>query len=252
MFHAGTALARLGADVRVVTRVRAADAAALIGPLDAEQIETLALDSHHTTSYGLDYRGAVDAHELLSASDPIGPSDIPAAWRSADLVHLGPLHRNDLHPDVAATLGGLVGLDVQGLVREPGPDGTRIAPCPELPRYLRNVSVLKASEHELPVLLDGGDAQAFRRRHRIPELLVTRGARGCTLLTDAGATDVPALPTEGSATVGAGDVFLAAYLLLRATRHAPLAAARKAAAITARKIRHGSVPKGLRIEADEP
>ncbi len=247
VFHAGCALARLGAQVRVITRVGAADAPALVGPLDAEQVETLALDSRETTTYRLDYRGAVDAHELLAASDPIRTEDIPEAWRHADLVQLGPLHREDLDPEVPALFGGLVGLDVQGLVRVAGERGTRVAP--ELERYLGNVSVLKASEHELPVLLDGENAEAFRRRHAIPELLVTRGARGCTVITAAGVREIPALATEGSATVGAGDVFLAAYLLLRAAQSDPFAAAREASAITASKIRHGQVPKGLPLAA---
>lgn len=249
VFHAGCALARLGARVRVVTRVRAVDAPALVGPLDAEQVETLALDSRETTTYGLDYRGAVDAHELLAASDPIRAEDIPEAWRRADLVHLGPLHRDDLDPDVPAVFEGLVGLDVQGLVRVPGERGTQVAPPRELDRYLSGVGVLKASEHELPVLLDGGDAEAFRRRHAISELLVTHGARGCTLITADGVREIPALAGAGSATVGAGDVFLAAYLLLRSAGRDPLAAAREATVITAAKIRHGQVPKGLPLGA---
>ncbi len=248
VFHAGCALARLGAAVRIITRVRAEHAAALLGPLDAEQIETLALPSHETTSYGLDYRGSVDVHELRAASDPLGPDDVPDDWRHADVIHLGPLHRHDLLPGVAQVLDGFIGLDVQGLVRLPGAEGTRVAPFPELASFLANVDVLKASERELPALVAGESVAQFRGRHGVPELLVTRGEHGATLITAKGEVEIAATPTAGNATVGAGDVFLAAYLLLRVEGREPLAAARQAARITALKVRHGQVPKGIPLD----
>ena len=250
VFHAGSALARLDARVRAVTRVHPADREALLGPLQAEQVEILALPSRATTSYRLDYSGSVDAHELGASSDPIGPDDIPEAWRSADLVHLGPLHSADLHPEVAAVLRGFIGLDVQGLVRVADARGTRVEASPALASFLAHVDVLKASEHELPALLGGESVESFRRRHGIAELLVTRGARGATLLTAEDEWHVPALQTAGTATVGAGDVFLAAYLLLRVSGREPLRAAREASGITALKIRHGQVPKGEPLELE--
>ena len=244
VFHAGSALARLQAQVRVVTRVRGDDASALLGPLDAEQVETLALPSRETTTYRLDYRGPVDSHELVAESDPIGPGDIPETWRRADLVHLGPLHRRDLLPEVPAVLEGFVGLDVQGLVRVAGAGGSRVSEFPGLPAFLANVDVLKASDHELPALLAGDTAEAFRSRYGVPELLVTRGDRGATLFTCHGERQVPVTPTTGTEIVGAGDVFLATYLLLRVSGWEPLCSAQDAGAVTALKVRHGQVPVG--------
>lgn len=248
VLHAGLALARLGAQVRVATRVREEDAALLLAPLAAEGIETCALPSAHTTTYTLDYRGALDAHELEQTSDPVRAEDIPTEWREADVIQLGPLHRGDLDPEVAGVLSGLVGLDIQGLVREAGPEGTREGPNPKLGAYLQQVDVVQASEPELRAVLAGESPERFSHRHALAELLVTHGARGVTVISGGETIEVPAVPTAGSDTVGAGDVFFAAYLFLRARGRPPVEAARGASAVVAAKIEHGGVPKGMRAE----
>jgi sugar/nucleoside kinase (ribokinase family) len=242
VFHAGLALARLGVRVRVVTRVRPEDEADLLGTLGGKGIETLALPSRGTTTYANDYSGSVDRHDLLAASDPIGPEDLPAGWRDADLTQLGPLHPDDLLPETAAAARGLRGLDVQGLVRVRGPEGTRLGPCPALPRFLAHADVVQASEHELPAVLGGDSLDRFRARHGVAEMIVTRGARGVTVAVGGRTTDVAAYPTDGRARAGAGDVFLATYLLLRVRGCAPLAAADGAARVCALRIARGEVP----------
>jgi len=248
VMHAGLALARLGAHVRVVTRVHVDDAPALLAPLKSEGIEAHVLPSARTTTYRLDYRGTVDAHELEQASDTIEPEDVPDNWRTADVIQLGPLHRTDLSPALPGVLRGLVGLDIQGLVREAGPKGTREGPNPKLGVYLEQVDVVQASEPELRAVLEGESPERFARRHGIRELLVTQGARGVTVIADRETIEVPAVPAQGSEIVGAGDVFFAAYLSLRARGHAPVEAARGACTVVAAKIDHGLVPRGMRAE----
>lgn len=246
--HAGLALVRLGAEVRVATRVDPADAATLIAPLEAEGVQTLALPSAHTTTYALDYGSGADRHELVQASDPIGPSDLPASYRSADLIQLGPLHRGDLAPGLASELRGRIGIDVQGLLRVRGAQGTRLEPCAEMAAHLEGVAVVKANEDELPALLDGDEPETFARRHDIAELLLTRGARGALLIEGGRQYEVTAPAVSGRHTIGAGDVFLAAYLLLRERGRDPLDAARGACAAAAAKIRYGMLPKDTRVE----
>jgi sugar/nucleoside kinase (ribokinase family) len=238
--HAGCALARLGAATRVVTRVHPDDAATLLAPLAAEGVAVAALPSRHTTTYVNDYAGAVDAHVLREASDPIGPDDVPPAWRTADLVQLGPLHSDDVLPETAALLAGLRGLDVQGLVRKRGTPALRASAS--LALLLPHVDVVKASEPELLAMLDGDSVERFVARHAVRELLVTRGAAGVTVMTAARRVEVPAVPARGTARVGAGDVFLATYLLQRARGDDPVTAARAAAHVAALKIEHGTVP----------
>ncbi len=236
--YAGTALARLGARVRVVTRLHDSDCDALIGPLRAEGVDVHALPSRRTTRYSLDYSGDSDMHELREASDPITLGDVPLEWRVADLVQLGPLHRRDLLPETVATLSGFTGLDVQGLVREP-------KATPDLPKLLAHVDVLQVSEEELGALLEGESLEGFARRFDLAEVLVTRGARGASLLTREARYEVPALESSGRHRIGAGDVFLACYLLQRVRGSTPHAAAGFATRACAEKIDSGQVPKGF-------
>lgn len=244
--HAGLALARLGFRVRVVTRVRLQDADELLAPLCAAGAEVCILPSRWTTTYLNDYTGPVDRHELREVSDPIAAGDIPAAWRACDLVQLGPLHPRDLLPETAESLSGLVGIDLQGLFRAVG--GRAAEPSTaELRRFTATARVVQVSESELgPELAQ--QPLALAQQLGRPELVITRGARGATLICDDRQQQVPATRTTGEHLVGAGDVLLAAHLALRALGHAPLAAARGASAICAAKITHGLVPGDLDLE----
>jgi len=243
VLHAGIALARLGARVRAVTRLRSEDAALLLAPLEAEGVEVLALPSRETTTYRLDYGGPLDRHELVAASDAIALEDVPEAWRTPALVQLGPLHREDLAPGMARALSGLVGLDVQGLLRQPGAEGTRLEPNPHLAEYLDGVDVLKASDEELPVLLAGTDASSFVSRTNVAELIATRGSHGVRVITAEFEEEIPSEPVSGRYAVGAGDVFLAAYLMLRASGRPAVEAARGACRVAAHKVASGAVPR---------
>ena len=249
--YAGRAFAALGARTRAVTRVRDADAAELLAPLVAAGVEVRALPSAATTTYANDYSGAEDRHELLAASDPIGPDDLPAAWRSADAIHLGPLHRRDLLPATLASLSGFTGIDLQGLVRLADERGTRLAPNPELKDFLAHVSVAKASEEELAVLLEGRSLEAFRSEFGLAELLVTRGERGALVVTRWRVEEIATPPVPRRFPVGAGDVFLAAYLHARANDRSPVAAARFAVRTSAAHVEHGRI-LGAAVHGDAP
>jgi len=247
--YAGRAFAALRARTRVVTRVREADAAELLAPLVAAGVEICALPSASTTTYANDYSGSEDRHDLLATSDPIGPDDLPASWRSADAIHLGPLHRDDIRAETLATLSGFTGIDLQGLVRLAGEHGTRLAANPELKDHLAHVNVAKASEEELAVLLEDRSLEAFRSAHGLDELLVTRGERGALVVTRSGVTEIATPRVPRRFPVGAGDVFLAAYLYARASGRSPSEAGGFAAQRSAAHVEHGLAGASGRGEA---
>ncbi len=250
--YAGLAFAALGARTRVVTRSRPDDARELLAPLCAAKVETRALPSRETTTYANDYSGSEDRHELLAASDPIGPGDLPAAWRRADAIHLGPLHRRDLLPETVAVLEGRIGIDLQGLARRSGAAGTELAPNAELKDFLAHVDVAKAAEEEIAVLLEGRTLPEFRRQFSIAELLVTLGARGALLVTQSGVEEIAAVPARRRFPTGAGDVFLAAYLFARASGREPRAAGRVAARASAAQIELGHLPRDFALDETAP
>jgi sugar/nucleoside kinase (ribokinase family) len=245
---AGLALLRLGAHVRVLTRAAASDDG-LLDPLRRAGAEVIRLPSAATTTCRGEYGPAGDRHELWACSDPIAAVDVPEDWRSADLIQLGPLHPRDLAPGLARALRGLVGLDVQGLVRAGrGPD-THLAPAEDLDAQFQGVEVLKAGEAELPFVLRAGESpEALLARHGIRELLVTRGARGASLIAGESRLELPALPARALHPVGAGDVFLAAFLFARARGRSRLEAGRLASRASAAKIELGVLPAGFAVE----
>ena len=249
--HAGLALARLGARTQVLTRVHPRHEDRLLAPLQSQRVTITALPSHATTTCVNDYTGPVDRHEVVAVSDVIGPDDLPAQCRFADIVQLGPLHRNDISPAVAAAVGGLTGLDVQGLVRDRTVYGTRLSPNPGLKDFLPHVDILKVSVSELPAVLDGVALEDFSSQHALREVVITRGARGATVCLPGQRFDVAAKTCSGSFLVGAGDVFFAAYLLSRASGRGPKDAAVDATDIVSEKISRDAVRRRTSHQHDE-
>jgi sugar/nucleoside kinase (ribokinase family) len=248
---AGLALLQLGARVRVLTRAAGGDDA-LLEPLRRAGAEVLRLPSAATTTCRNEYGAQGDRHELWARSDPIAAGDIPDAWRDSDLVQLGPLHARDVGPGIAAGLRGVVGLDVQGLVRAGRGARTRLAPARGLAARLAGVSVLKANEAELPLVQRGAEpAGELLARYGLRELLITRGARGASLITAERSWELPAIQCRPHHLVGAGDVFLAAFLYGRALGRSPLASARLASRASAAKIEAGSLPADFSAEEEQ-
>jgi sugar/nucleoside kinase (ribokinase family) len=245
---AGLALLRMGAQVRVLTRAAERDDG-LLDELRAAGARVIRLASAETTECRNRYGPGADRHELWACSDPIRASDVPAGWRSADVIQLGPLHPRDLAPGIARELRGRVGLDVQGLVRAGRGAATHLAPAEIEPFAAPGVHVLKASEGELPFVLRAGETpEALLARAGVEELLVTRGARGSTLFARAGRFELPALPVAPRHPTGAGDVFLAAFLCARALGWPAPDAARLASRASAAKIEAGMLPADFRLE----
>lgn len=240
VLYAALALARLGVTTRVVTRLAPADHDLLV-PLQAAGVAVHALPSTATTTYANDYRAPLDRHELRAVSDGLTADDVPPAWGEADVVQLGPLHHDDLAPGIVSTSRALRGLDLQGLVRARAGSGEPpIAHA--LAAHLAAVDVVQASAAELP----DASPSDFRRRHGIRELVVTRGAQGATILTAGGTTHVPAVSgVEARVPVGAGDVFLALYLLARAMGVPVAAAGAVAARGAAAHVADGVLPAVL-------
>ena len=241
---AARVLARLGCRTGVVTRVATLDRAHLIEPLRRAGIDVLALPSSETTRYRNGYGpDDEDTHELLAVSDPVRAGDVPADWlREAHLIHAGPLHPADVEPGAAAGASGIVGVDLQGLVR-----GIAIAP-PVVANGVRAwgevATVVQASATDATVLFGTDVASRIRAALGVPELLVTRGAAGATLATEGETVTIPVPRVTGGDRRGAGDTHLAVYLAARALGESPVRAAALAGRVTARALADGAVPAG--------
>ncbi len=220
----------LGVDVRLVTRIAAADHDRIAAELPG--VELIAQPSAVTTAFENDYGCADERTQRVTAVAA------PIAYHTdyiADVgwLHLGPLHPFDLN---AAWLGVReipIGIDLQGFARRI--DGGSVIPeiDPRVVELLPCITWLKASRTEWRTL----QAHLNLAPPECPEpasteTLVTDGAAGGILLR-SGQRDVrwsAAPPVENCDPTGAGDVFFAAYLYHRAGKRAAVGRGADAAA----------------------
>ena len=231
--HAARGLRVLGRPALVAVKGADADRRLLLPPLVRLGMPVLWRGGEATAAFSFRYEG--DRREMVV--DALGPSWTPADLRGlerADWVHVGALARSDFPAATLAALarGRRVSFDGQGLVR-PDRTGPLELDARYDPEVLRQVTVLKLAEDEARTLV-GEPTEDALRALGVPEILVTLGSRGSLVLAEGRLEAVPARALDGEVDpTGAGDAFSAAYLVSRASGHAPVAAARRATALVA-------------------
>jgi sugar/nucleoside kinase (ribokinase family) len=231
-FHAARALRVLGRPALVAVKAADADRRRLLPPLVRLGLPVLWRAGASTATFAFSY----DGERRAMLVEELGPSWTPDDLRGlerVEWVHVGALARSDFP---AATLAALargrrkVALDGQGLARPERP-GPLVLDADYDPEVLRHLSVLKLAEDEAHTLVGEPDEDALRSLG-VAEVVVTLGSRGSLVLADGRLEAVPARPVDGDPT-GAGDSFLAAFLVSRAAGYAPVPSARRATAVVA-------------------
>jgi len=231
--HAARGLRVLGRPALVAVKGADADRRLLLPPLVRLGVPVLWRGGEATAAFSFRYDG--DRREMVV--DALGPSWTPADLRGlerADWVHVGALARSDFPAATLAALarGRRVSFDGQGLVR-PDRTGPLELDAQYDPDVLRQITVLKLAEDEARTLV-GEPTEDALRALGVPEILVTLGSRGSLVLAEGRLEAVPARALDGEVDpTGAGDAFSAAYLVSRASGHAPVAAASRATALVA-------------------
>jgi sugar/nucleoside kinase (ribokinase family) len=231
-FHAARALRVLGRPAIVAAKGAEADRR-LLPPLVRLGVPVLWRGGDSTAAFSFRYSGNLRSMVV----DALGP-----AWTAADLrgleradwVHVGALARSDFPPETLALLARdrRLSFDGQGLVR-PAATGPLVLDDEFDPEVLRHVSVLKLAEEEARVLVGEPDAEALASLG-VPEIVVTFGSDGSLVFAGDRLERVAARPVAGEVDpTGAGDAFVAAYLVSRSSGYAPVPAARRASALVA-------------------
>jgi 1D-myo-inositol 3-kinase len=188
-----------------------------------------------TTAFVDDYRGTERRERVEAVCESLSPKDLPAgpfalglAFGVAGEVPLPVLAR-------MRRICRLVLADAQSVLREILPSGeVRLRPLDrQAPQYL---DYLKASRAEAGFL----DLAQLRPCLR---LLITDGARGCTLLDASNEIHIPSLPAAEKDPTGAGDCFLAGFALGLARGLRDEQAARLGAYCGARAVEQVGVPR---------
>lgn len=232
-FHAARALAELGVEAAVYARCAAEDRDDLLPAVAALAPGVRYVPGEATASFAIAEDGGGRRMEVLSLGDTWLPSDLPALPAGVGWIHVAALLRSDFPPASLAALaaGRRLSLDGQGLVR-PARVGELVLDADYDPELLRAVWVLKLNEEEAAVLGDPA-------RLGVPELVVTRGARGATVYADGRVEEIPARAVGDNHT-GTGDQFAVAYLDGRAGGLDPASAARRATAVVAALLPAGA------------
>jgi sugar/nucleoside kinase (ribokinase family) len=225
VWYAGTTLARLGVETRVVTRTAPEDRE-LGKALEAAGVKVCLGLSAKTTTFVNEYTAKIRdgrTQRVLAVADSIQPSDLAESLTNADLVYLGPLHPTDLSDGtlslVRRKMSFRLALDVQGYTRFV--KNERVLPKLDgrLSSLLDACDVIKASEEEACLITGLSDAskaaENLARCHRPLEVVVTCGSKGVYVVQHEGLSFVESKNKEVSDKTGAGDVFFASYLAHR-------------------------------------
>jgi len=250
--YGGLTFQRLGVSTAVVTNIAESDRG-LLDVLAAEGLAVHAGTSRLTTHFVNRAQGDWREQLMPEAADPITAAQVKPLLSKVCHVHAGPLHPDDIEPQAMTLMAEskkLVSLDVQGYLRRTENDRIVPAVSAGLEGALRSAHIIKADEEELTLMLDHFrlSLPGFLQRFRIDEAVITRGSRGASVWTRAGegyhfGAETVRRPVS---TVGAGDVFFAAYLVAHVYRKLDIdMAAMFAAGLAAKQVSGKHLPPGL-------
>ena len=211
----------LGLQAGVVTR---ADPTMDFSLLTGRGILVASAPSRVTTTFENIYDGGHRTQYIRAVCDPIQPEDVPESWRTAPIVHLGPLAQEMDEDIVRAFPAALIGVTPQGWMRQWDASG-KVSPTiwQGAGRLLPHTDVLVLSEEDI-----GGDTRLVDEYVRMARIvIVTNGWKGSTVYADGERRQVP--PRRATVELdptGAGDVFAAAYLVALHEQPNPFKAAR--------------------------
>lgn len=218
--YSAVTVQRLGLQAGVVTR---ADPTMDFSLLTDKGIWVASGPSAQTTTFENIYIGDRRTQYVRAVADPITPQDIPQVWRSAPIVHLGPLAQEMDEALVELFPKALIGVTPQGWMRQW--DGTgKVSPkvWERAEFLLPRADVLVISEEDI-----GDNLRLIELYVRLARIVVvTNGWKGSTVYADGECRQLPPRSAREVDPTGAGDVYAAAYLVSLYEQGDPFAAAR--------------------------
>jgi len=201
--YSALAAHRLGYRAALVTR---ADASV---PLEdwLPGVQVHRLPCEVSTTFENIYHGNTRTQWLRAWAPPITFDDVPAAWRTAPIVHLGPIAQ-ECNPLLAAHFpNALVGATPQGWLRTWDETGrVSFRPLANTAEALAHIDVLVFSTEDV-----AGNRDALHALvSAVPVAVITCADEGCFVIAEGNTWHVHARVVDPT---GAGDVFATAFLL---------------------------------------
>lgn len=227
--YAGATAHKLGARVAVVT----AAAGDLVLPRELAGLAWHVKPSPATSTFRNEYTAAGRRQIIGPVALPLGPADVPPAWRRAPMIHLAPLTGELAEDIVLAFPHSKVVATAQGWLRQWDERGVvRLKSWPEASRLLPHLHSLVFSDEDV----QGDWALIEAWAALTPTLVVTQGARGCTVFHHGQRRQIPPRPAQEVEPTGAGDIFAAAFFIRYCQTDDPWAAARFANVVASRSV----------------
>ena len=176
--------------------------------------------SPETTTFINAYHEERRRQFLRGVGGKIRGEDIPAAWRSAPLVVLGPLTQELGESIVDVLTGDAMVASIQGGLRKWDESGAVSRTSWAGSTLLPQVSAAVFSDDDSPT-----ETEIAGWTELCPILVHTQGGDGCRVYTEGAWSHVPAFPATEVDPTGAGDVFATAFLIRFRESNDPLDAA---------------------------
>lgn len=218
----------LGMKVGIVTAVGSETP---LGELDG--IPTIAIRSPQSTIFENIYTNEGRLQFLRAQAVRIDFDQVPADWRKASIVHLGPI-ANEMDPNLPATMTpALLGVTPQGWMRQWDANGrVSLRPWDQAETILARAGAIVISREDV-----GGDHETIEYiAQQTRMLVVTEGAEGCVLHWHGDRRRFRAPQVREVDGTGAGDVFAASFFIRLHTTRDPWEAARFATLIASRSV----------------
>lgn len=196
-------------------------------------IEVVCLPAAATTTFDNRYTDAGREQVVRALAAPLTAAAVPPQWRTARIVHLGPV-AGECDPALVDLFPvSFVGLTPQGWMRAWDKQGrVRRAPWEQADQLLVRADAVVLSEEDIA----SDETLVTRWAAWTRVLAVTRAAHGCSVYWRGTRTDVAAFAAVEVDPTGAGDVFAAVFFARLADGDEPLAAARLANCVAAASV----------------
>jgi len=232
-----------GLKVGIVT---AAGSDVSLAPLNGFPVHMI--KSQTSTTYENTYTENGRVQYLRAQATRIDLNDVPEAWRSASIIHLGPI-ANEMDSILPKGFSpSLLGLTPQGWMRQWDSNGL-ISTCnwSSSEKALPQAGAVVLSREDV----NGDDELIEHMAGQTKILVVTEGAAGAVLYWNGDRRRFPAPSVDEVDATGAGDIFATAFFIRYLNTRDPWEATRFATLIASHSVERAGldgIPTSLEIE----